>query len=136
VSLAIVWISNPLTMVPLYFCFYWVGNLIVREPVRSYASWTEQMSEALEVARGDGWWAGLKDLADLLGSEVFWPMAVGSFIMATAAAVPTYHFVLIWARRRRNSTSQEDPPADFVQERMSPPRPDTEPSPSQKVAKP
>ena len=47
VAMALVWISNPLTMVPLYFCFYWLGNLIVRQPRLTYGVWEERVGEAL-----------------------------------------------------------------------------------------
>jgi len=132
VAIALVWISNPITLIPLYFAFYWLGTLVVREPPLTYESWSLLMGEAFDTAKGEGLWAGLLDLGEALGSEVVWPMAVGSFIMATALAVPTYHLVLLWAQRRRNRDHQEGGDGGAVQEPpalSSPPHPEEEVSP-------
>ena len=100
VAVALVWVSNPVTMVPLYFLYYRLGTLVLAEPGLTYAVLSERLDAAYELARGEGLWAGLMDLFSSLGSEVVWPMAIGSFIMASAFAVLAYHGVLLYARRR------------------------------------
>ncbi len=107
VAVALVWLSNPVTMVPLYFAFYLVGTLVLAQPALDYSVLSERIDLAWETAQGQGLWAGLRGLFDFLGSEVVWPMAVGSFIMATALAVAAYHGALLWATRRAQRLEQD-----------------------------
>lgn len=106
VAVALVWISNPVTMVPLYFLYYWLGTRVLAEPGLTYAVLSDRVDTSYRMARGEGLWAGLADLFSSLGSEVVWPMAIGSFIVATAFAVLAYHGVLLYARRRPAGTPE------------------------------
>lgn len=96
VAIAMVWISNPITVVPLYFAFYWLGSLLLGTPGQSYMAVAGSMRDAFEMVPTEGLLAALSKL----GSEVLWPMTVGSLVIASAAAVPTYHILLRLARRR------------------------------------
>lgn len=122
VALALVWLSNPVTMLPLYFAFYLVGTVVLAEPALDYGALSGRLDAAWETARGQGLVAGLDDLLEFLGGEVVWPMAIGSFIMATALAVAAYHGALLWATRREQrriraaEAERADAAADGVQD--------------------
>ncbi len=98
VALAMCWITNPLTVVPFYFVFYWLGAVVLGRPAESFAAVAEVLDSALS-AVGE---AGLAEGVMVLGQEILWPMLVGSVIIATASAVPTYH-LLLWSMRRRRA---------------------------------
>ena len=73
-----VWISNPLTFIPIYYMNYQVGLLF-----SSYHRMTwEHFTELFEKL----------DLSSLiqLGKEILIPLILGSFIVAIVSAVPTY----------------------------------------------
>ena len=105
VSLAMVWISNPLTVVPLYFAFYLLGALLLGQ---GHSGWDEFRD--LLVARLDAFASGETGLIDTmlgLGHEIFWPMVVGSIVLASLVAVPTY-YLLYSAARRAQARRQRD----------------------------
>lgn len=100
-ALITVYVSNPLTVVPLYWFNYKVGTIFLPETVtherfrtllRGPASW------------GD-WWAGLFTRTWTLMVEVGGPLIVGSLVVATVAALSTYlvmNRVMEQVRRRRD----------------------------------
>ncbi len=120
VGLALVWISNPLTLLPLYFAYYWLGALIVAQPSLGFEDVAERLGQVHSHLLEEGLLGALGKLGEDLGEAVFWPMIVGSFIMATAVSVPTYHLVLLWAQRRATRRQIErihldNPGAEAVQ---------------------
>lgn len=96
VALAMCWISNPITVVPLYFVFYWLGALLLGQAASGYRDMADRLAESFGAIAERGLLEGL----GTLGYEVIWPMCVGSFVIATVVAVPSYH-VLLWVLRRR-----------------------------------
>jgi len=92
-GLITVYISNPITILPLYAAFYYVGTLLVDAPLTP-AEFQEQFENALD----RGWLDPLR----FIFSEVAWPMIAGSLLIATATALPTYPIVrrLVVTKRR------------------------------------
>ncbi|MFN4262384.1 MAG: DUF2062 domain-containing protein [Thioalkalivibrionaceae bacterium] len=79
ISVALVWISNPLTMPPIFFSAYQIGRHILNEPRRGFnvePSWTWLWTEALPLWK---------------------PLVLGSVVMGLIAAVAGYLVVrLLW----------------------------------------
>lgn len=78
-SVAVVWISNPLTMAPIYFFAYEVGSWVLHEPIGHYdfaLTWEWFSSEFL---------------------LIWQPLLLGSFICGIIAAILGVIFVrLLW----------------------------------------
>ena len=93
------WITNPLTIPPIYALTYWVGTFFWPGP--SAATVRHRLAE---VARGLGelsFYAFHKRMGELLklGADVFVPMLIGGVIVGVVAAGISYPLVL-WAVRR------------------------------------
>ncbi|MFO8070254.1 MAG: DUF2062 domain-containing protein [Polyangia bacterium] len=87
-SLIGVWISNPVTFLPMYYGSYRFGLLIVDGKKRNQ----EMFARILETAADWDWGDALNSLFRLfdLGTDVLVPLWLGSIILGTALAVPTY----------------------------------------------
>ena len=97
-----VYITNPLTIVPIYWFNYCVGAALLGDAPTDRS----QMESALEYEGLDGWWDTVGDLVDRFG----WPLLVGSLTVATVAAALTYPLVS-WAvrgLRRREAEGEGD----------------------------
>lgn len=98
-----IWITNPLTMVPIYAFTYWVGRFFwtgppPREVARALRGSLEEVSEL-------GSWA-MREQLDVflgLGLDVFVPMAIGGLVVGVVAAGISYPLTLraVVALRRR-----------------------------------
>ena len=102
VGLPWVWISNPATMLPIYYWNYRLGRLVLggRWPPLRLG----------KVMKTPGWWQKFWILLEET-VVVGWPLWLGSVIVAAATAVPTY-FVIRWAvityrRYRHHQPAQE-----------------------------
>jgi len=86
-AVAGVWISNPLTVIPLYALIYWVGTFFYKkEEVLSYSIFKEKITDILELS-------GFieKTAAFLgLGADIFIPMCVGGSVVGIIAGLITY----------------------------------------------
>jgi len=103
-GLIAVYISNPVTTVPIYWFNYWVGTFFVAGTVTR-----QDLKEALEYNGWADWWQSLVQLTWEFG----WPLIIGSLVVGLACAVPSYPIMkwlvhvlkrkhrLIHIRRRR-----------------------------------
>ncbi len=84
-SVALVWISNPLTMPPIFYFNYKVGAWLLGRPVRSFEfqlSWSWISNRIVEI--------GI-------------PLYFGSIIIATVAACASYLIIqFLWRRKVRS----------------------------------
>lgn len=84
-SVALVWISNPLTMPPIFYFNYKVGAWLLGRPVRTFEF---QLS-----------WSWLSNRIVEIGI----PLYVGSIIIATVAACASYLIIqFLWRRKVRS----------------------------------
>jgi len=81
VGVPFVWISNPFTLVPIYYPNYLVGAWLLRTP----NAW-DSVVAALSV---EGVWNKIKALP-AAGWDVFWPMWVGSIIVGLVLGTLSY----------------------------------------------
>lgn len=101
VGVPLVWISNPVTFVPIYYPCYWLGCQILGQPVLSN-KWEEI---------GDSWAALAADPTARWSDKVrFWggnlmdviePLWVGCLIVATVLGVISYYASLLTIRAYR-----------------------------------
>lgn len=107
VGLPIVWISNPATIVPIYYSCYKVGCEILRhEMVRR--QWWAELGHPPE-----GWWPAVSFYWSRL-IEIALPLWLGGLVVGLAAAYPTYYLVrgLIRAYRLRRWGQLTPPDCD------------------------
>ncbi len=86
-AVAAVWISNPLTVIPIYFFIYWVGSFFYGASKNlSFSLWADKFNKILQmngfVEQTKGFFA--------LGSDIFIPMFIGGAIVGFLAMFPAY----------------------------------------------
>lgn len=84
-ALITVYVSNPLTLVPIYWFDYKVGTLWVGGSMTQ-----EDFAKILEFEGFSGWWETIMQLMLEVGS----PLIIGSLIVATFFSLPTYPIML------------------------------------------
>ena len=92
VAVTLVWISNPLTMVPIYYPGYWLGCKLLNMPTGG--RWIElvQSNESASVK----FRAFMDNLQDFAG-----PLFLGTFVVATLVGVISYYVSLAIIRSYR-----------------------------------
>lgn len=88
VGVAMVWISNPLTMVPLYYLFLLTGYwLLETHNGLSYELFTEYLSH---ISAKEGTWEMIVAGASFLLIDLGWPMIIGSLVYAVPGSIISY----------------------------------------------
>lgn len=107
-AMASTYISNPITMVPMYYGWYRIGAWF------SSGSMTAAEFENLLQFDGlAGWWEAMC----ALGSQVALPMCVGALLTApigVAIAYPATYLLVKWIRGQKPPENSERPPAEDV----------------------
>lgn len=103
-ALLTVYISNPLTMLPIYWLDYKVGTWFIRG-----SATREQFAKILEYNGFAEWWETILGLFVTIGA----PLIVGSLIVATFCGVVTYplmRWLLSWLPQHdQKETGSADP---------------------------
>ncbi|MEQ8768733.1 MAG: DUF2062 domain-containing protein [Planctomycetota bacterium] len=94
VAVAWVWISNPVTMIPMYYGYYWLGSKVLGWELLGYSDFAGK----LETFGREGFVAALGELWDL-GTVIFEPLIIGSLLLATAGAIFGYPLTYVLLRR-------------------------------------
>jgi len=91
-GIAMVWISNPVTLVPIYWADYQVGRWVLRSPSIAYDRFTR-----LFELHAHGFVARFLEFLDHLRpvfGDVAIPMFLGGFLVGVALAIPAYPLTL------------------------------------------
>lgn len=92
-AVAMTWISNPVTMIPMYYGYYVLGLFVLgREGIDR-----GRFDELCRLDDGRSSWRFIADLFDELGA----PLWVGSLIVAFIVTVPVYPWTKAWFVRRQ-----------------------------------
>jgi len=97
IALVVVWISNPLTFIPMYYGYYYLGGAILGVDLWTFDNFSLKFNQFLSTGEDQGYSA----LAREFGSEIFYPLWVGSLIIALVAAIPAYPLTRFAVRRAR-----------------------------------
>lgn len=105
IAFAMVWISNPVTMAPMYYAFLVTGQWM-RElagvgflPI-SYTAFTAEVAR-IGAVEGVSFLLWLYNAAKVLIVEFGWPMVLGGLVYAIPGAIIAYPLTGIWLRRYR-----------------------------------
>jgi uncharacterized protein (DUF2062 family) len=124
VGVPLVWLSNPVTIPPIFYFNYWVGAVLMRMEVKGFNWFVELVNEAEASAAGaswwlEGWWLRASSyFVKLL--EIAVPLWVGSILVGIALAIPTYYacyYPICWYRLKR--WGQLVPPSALSRERTA-----------------
>ena len=110
IACAMVWISNPLTMIPLYYGMYWLGVLIMGRSGMDFSHFGEIMQKFItSIKEGesffDSLWQGLTGIFGI-GLDIGTPMWVGGTVLGLVVAIPSY-FISLRLHQRRMRKRQE-----------------------------
>lgn len=97
VGLPVVWISNPVTFVPIFWPSYWVGATLLGQELIRDGYWRELLHPP------PGWWEGTVFYWQSF-MEIAAPLWLGSLIVGTGVAGISYvvcHRLICWYRIRR-----------------------------------
>ena len=93
-ALLMVYVTNPLTLVPIYWFNYRVGASIV-----GGSATRDDLAAAVTYDGLADWWASIQTLVVSIG----WPLLVGSLVVATIGSAITYPAVRWMVRRLRGT---------------------------------
>ncbi|MCP4199392.1 MAG: DUF2062 domain-containing protein [Proteobacteria bacterium] len=106
-AIAGVWISNPITFIPMYWSYYVFGLLFVPSRRITWGQFTELITKA---AVWD--WADVSGSIQHmlnLGADILIPMWIGATILGVVFGIPTYFFTfqfVVKYRERRERRRQ------------------------------
>lgn len=108
IGVAWVWLSNPFTMVPLYYSFYitgyyffsWIG--IELAPVSADA-FRIILDESATMSMTDG----LLHWVEFMVYQLGWPMLVGGFVMGVPCAIAGYPITIYLMKRFRQRKARQ-----------------------------
>ncbi|MFK7820402.1 MAG: DUF2062 domain-containing protein [Planctomycetaceae bacterium] len=97
-----VYISNPVTAVPIYYFLYWVGTFFVEGKVAR-----EDFEKILEYDSFEGWWNAITGLFVDIGT----PLLIGTAIVAPISgliAYPVMRVLLYWFRGKHQTEPTDE----------------------------
>ncbi len=106
-AIAGVWISNPITFIPMYWSYYVFGLLFMPSRRITWDQFTEMITNTAQWDWSDVI-GSVRQMLDL-GADILIPMWIGATILAFAFSIPTYFFTfrfVIKYRERRERKRQ------------------------------
>ena len=97
IGLLLVWISNIFTFVPIYYPSYLLGSAVLKSQPVGIRDFEHCLREVF--ASSLPWTGRIKEFADLLFRDIFYPTLIGSLITGSILAL-AFYFLTIWAVRR------------------------------------
>lgn len=98
-ALLLIYVSNPLTVAPIYYGLYWVGSQFVPGQAT-----LEQFRQILAFEGFAGWWQTITSLVTDVGT----PLGVGTLVIAPIGGVVTYPLTRLLLRWYRGDDSPEE----------------------------
>ena len=117
-SLPIAWITNPVTIVPIYYATYRLGVVFTGDTPITYEDIAALWTAIGELGMLDGLIEGTRML---LG--IFWPMVVGGLLIGVVNGILFYVLVrrLVTAYQARSIHTRRDASRIATEEKVSPP---------------
>ena len=112
IAVALVWVTNPATVVPIYFLFLLTGDWLLE--LMGWFAVERDFNHFRDVLMSNdgnlsqGLWNRLVHGVLLLFWEYGWPMAVGSLLWAIPGAIITYPVVTRFLHRTRRFMAERE----------------------------
>lgn len=107
-AVAGVWITNPLTVIPIYAFIYWVGTFFY--PADHLVTPSTIMAKMRAVLELEGFVAQTKGFL-ALGADIFLPMCIGGAVVGIIAMIPTYFItkksISVYRRRKAGKNAKQ-----------------------------
>tara|TARA_B100000945_G_scaffold281867_1_gene249862 strand:+ start:708 stop:1277 length:570 start_codon:yes stop_codon:yes gene_type:complete len=103
IGVAMVWISNPFTMVPMYYVFLITGYIFFDvQHGLSYQHFAESLSK---ISQTGDMMDNIAEGTRFLLVELGWPMVIGSFVYAVPFSIISYYLTkyLVTSHRKSNA---------------------------------
>lgn len=106
-----IWLTNPVTIIPIYSFNYWVGwNLVGGPPLSNLVAVLRRMiippAPEPGINRFEAWWESIQySLGELvsMGWEMQLPLWIGCILVGTALAIPSYYISKRFVESFRNA---------------------------------
>lgn len=98
-----IWLTNPVTVVPVYSFNYWIGRILIGGPtLREFRADMHQVFTTLESG------ALLDSVKELLviGREVFMPLVLGSCLVGLFLALALYGLTFVAVKQIRSKLAE------------------------------
>ena len=113
VGVPFVWISNPATIVPIYYPNYWLGvHVTPGAHMTKLADWNHMVREVF--GPGTGWWDRVSGFWSFMG-RIAVPLWVGSLIVAVVVGIVAYWLTYAAVVNYRKRFGHAAPIADSAQ---------------------
>lgn len=112
-----VYISNPLTMVPIYWLDYWVGVKCLAQKAITRGDFEQRWFEAQAKASEVGWYEGTLELLRSIGNDVLGPMFLGGAVVGMICALPAYPLTLRLVQQYRRRKKEGALPGSADEEK-------------------
>ncbi len=100
-AVAMVWISNPVTMIPLYYLFLVTGYYSLgTEETLSFSHFDSQLKA---ISQMEDFWGSVTEGTRFLLLDLGWPMLIGGILYAVPGAVISYWVTIRLLSRYRAS---------------------------------
>jgi uncharacterized protein (DUF2062 family) len=114
VGLPLVWISNPFTMLFIYYPLYLLGTIMTGQENVGF-QWFEDLFTPANYP--DGSWPTVQHLWSKT-MEVFWPLWLGCIVFGLALAIPSYYltYSMIYKYRMKKWGQMDRPKDERIEE--------------------
>ncbi|TVR12889.1 MAG: DUF2062 domain-containing protein [Planctomycetota bacterium] len=92
------WITNPVTIIPIYLFLHWLGNLFVRGPALRWEQLKAALAAVNHIRSELGIWASMRFAANEFMTTIIWPMAIGGIIIGLLSGAIMYWLTLTAVR--------------------------------------
>lgn len=99
------WITNPVTIIPIYTFNYWVGTLLIPN-APDIERFRNELTQIREISMNGSFGSALMAILEL-GVDILVPLWIGCVLVGLVAALPTYPIMLRVVRRFREVISHK-----------------------------
>lgn len=106
VGVALVWITNPVTVIPIYYLFLLTGSIVLQaEDILSFKHFEEEFTL---IAEQEGAWNSIVEGTRFLLVDLGWPMLVGGLCYAVPFAIVGYFTTRFGLTRYRQYKAKQE----------------------------
>ena len=97
-GIIMVYISNPFTLIPIYWADYWIGAKLLGKELMAHSDFEDAFEGFILQLDSVGLWQASTGLAETLGWGIVMPMFLGGAVFGLVLGIPTYPLTLRMVR--------------------------------------